>query len=348
MIEMEIALEDGTVWAGLGRGGSAKGEVVFTTAPTGYPQAVSDPSFAGQILVFAFPMIGNYGVDEDLLESPRPWTRAVVVGSLECGDSLGPSFEEWLARFDVPLVSGVDTRSLVRHIRTAGALPGTVSPVGGGENCLPERNVHPVAEVSPLSPEVFEGPGATVVVIDYGLKQGILRELLRRGCRVIKLPHLSSREEILSWDPDGVLLGNGPGDPALLFPEIDVVTSLLGAVPIGGICLGLQVAALASGASTFKLPFGHRGANHAVVDIRSGRGFVTSQNHGYAVLETSLESTGLEITHRNLGDGSIEGLRNLEQPLVAVQYHPEGSPGPGDGEEFFEEFLSLCERGMTR
>ncbi|MDO9508007.1 MAG: glutamine-hydrolyzing carbamoyl-phosphate synthase small subunit [Thermovirgaceae bacterium] len=347
MTEMEIVLEDGTTWSGLGEGGSARGEVVFSTASTGYPQAVSDPSFAGQILVFAFPMIGNYGVDEDLLESPRPWARAVVLGSLEKGTSLGPSFEEWLSRFSVPLVSGVDTRSLVRHIRTAGALQGTVSPVGEAAS-VPGNSGHPVAEVSAKSPEVFDGPGATIAVIDYGLKQGILRELLRRGCRVIKLPHNSTREEILSWDPDGVLLGNGPGDPALLETEIEVAASLLGAIPIGGICLGLQIMALASGASTFKLTFGHRGANHAVVDLRTGRGFVTSQNHGYAVLETSLAGTGMEVTHRNLGDGSIEGVRNPEQSVVAVQYHPEGSPGPRDGEEFFEEFLSLCERGLTR
>ena len=161
------------------------------------------------------------------------------------------------------------------------------------------------------------------------------------------LPHDASMEEILSLKPDGVLLGNGPGDPALLRNEINVVASLLGKVPIGGICLGLQITALASGASTFKLPFGHRGANHAVVDHRTGRGFVTSQNHGYAVLESSLGETGLEVTHSNLGDGSVEGLQNRELSVVAVQYHPEGSPGPQDGEEFFDEFLSMCERGAA-
>jgi len=346
MTEMEIILEDGTSWSGLGEGGSAQGEVVFTTASTGYPQAVSDPSFAGQILVFAFPMIGNYGVDEDLLESSRPWARAVVVSSLEKGTSLGPSFEEWLSRYGVPLISGVDTRSLVRHIRAKGALPGTVSPSGSRITPVKEE-IHPVVEVSVKNQEVFDGPGVTIAVIDYGLKRGIMRELLSRGCRVVRLPHYATREDILSLKPDGVLLGNGPGDPALLKEEIEVVASLLGKVPIGGICLGLQIAALASGASTYKLPFGHRGANHAVIDKRTGRGFVTSQNHGYAVLETSLGGTGLEVTHSNLGDGSIEGLRNSGLSIVAVQYHPEGSPGPRDGEEFFDEFLSMCERGVA-
>ncbi|GAB6280426.1 MAG: carbamoyl phosphate synthase small subunit [Thermovirga sp.] len=346
MTEMKIILEDGTSWSGLGEGCSAQGEVVFTTASTGYPQAVSDPSFAGQILVFAFPMIGNYGVDEHLLESSRPWARAVVVGSIERGTSLGPSFEEWLSRYGIPFISGVDTRSLVRHIRTKGALSGVISPAGV-EITSSLEEIHPVKEVSVKVREVFDGPGVTVAVVDYGLKQGILRELLRRGCRVIRLPHDASRKEILSLKPDGVLLGNGPGDPSLLKEETEVVASLLGKVPIGGICLGLQIIALASGASTYKLPFGHRGANHAVVDLRTGRGFVTSQNHGYAVLESSLEGTGLEITHSNLGDGSIEGLRNSGLSVVAVQYHPEGSPGPRDGEYFFDEFLPMCERGAA-
>lgn len=346
MTEMKIILEDRTAWEGCGHGGSAQGEVVFTTSPCGYPQAVSDPSFAGQILVFAFPMIGNYGVDEELLESSRPWARAVVAGSIENGTSLGPSFGDWLAGHDVPLVTGVDTRSLVRHIRTRGALFGTVSP-SVSPALRRTESIHPVEEVSVKETEVIEGPGATIAVIDYGLKRGILRELMNRGCRVVRFPHDATSEEILSRRPDGILLGNGPGDPALLGREIATVASLAGKIPVGGICLGLQIAALACGATTFKLPFGHRGANHAVVDLRSGRGFVTSQNHGYAVREESLCGSGLRVTHRNLGDGSIEGLQDRDRSIVAVQYHPEGSPGPRDDEAFFDEFLAMCVRGAA-
>jgi len=341
MLDMEIVLEDGVVFPGCGGGSSAVGEVVFTTASSGYPQALSDPSFAGQILVFAFPMIGNYGVDEHLLESERPWVRAVVVDSIENGCTLGPEITEWLSGFDIPIVRKVDTRSLIRHIRTKGALQGSVGPAGRGYREERDRR-HPVEEVSARSCEVMEGSGPTVVVVDYGLKRGIQRELCSRSCRVVKVPHNSSAEEILSWKPDGVLLGNGPGDPSLLKAEIETARSIIGKVPVGGICLGLQVIALASGASTFKLPFGHRGANHAVLEIDSGRALVTSQNHGYAVDESSLDGTGMEISHKNLGDGSIEGLRDRKRSVIAVQYHPEGSPGPKDGEDFFNDFLSMC------
>ncbi|HRV71210.1 MAG TPA: carbamoyl phosphate synthase small subunit [Thermovirgaceae bacterium] len=347
MKEMKIVLEDGSFWSGTGHGGFASGEVVFTTASSGYPQAISDPSFAGQIIVFAFPMVGNYGVDECFLESGRPWARAVLAGAVEAGDYLGPRLEEWLAGYDIPLVTGVDTRSLVRHIRTKGALQGTVAP-SGETPVFGMTSTHPVEEVSIKAPELMDGPGKTIAVIDYGLKQGIQRELLKRGCRVVRLPHNSSKEDILSWHPDGILLGNGPGDPSALVKETEVVSLLLKEVPIGGICLGLQIIALACGASTYKLPFGHRGENHAVIDLRSGRGLVTSQNHGYAVSESSLKGTGLEVTHRNLSDGSVEGVRSPGGEVLAIQYHPEGSPGPADGEVFFEEFLSMCERSSAR
>ena len=347
MLDMEIILEDGSAWSGFGKGGTAQGEVVFTTASSGYPQALSDPSFAGQILVFAFPMVGNYGVDEEALESSRPWVRAIVVDSLEEGRSLGTSLGEWLSLFDIPFMWGVDTRSMIRHIRSKGALMGCIAPSGEGFTVMGEGKGHPVMDVSIATTEVIEGAGPTIVVVDYGLKHGIQRELSARGCRVVKVPHNTSSAEILSWKPDGVLLGNGPGDPSLLKEETEVVRALLGKIPLGGICLGLQVIALASGASTYKLPFGHRGTNHAVKECAGGRAFVTSQNHGYAVLDDSLEGTGLEITHRNLGDGSVEGLKSRDMRVVAVQYHPEGAPGPRDDDRFFEEFLCMCDGGAT-
>jgi len=346
VIDMELHLEDNTVWKGFGNGDIAGGEVVFTTASCGYPQAVTDPSFAGQILVFAFPMIGNYGTDLDFLESERPWARAVLVSDREDDTDDGPAFGSWLSSYRTPLIEGVDTRSLVLHLRSKGAMQGVVVPVGAPAVFLRETE-HPVARVSVEEPKIYDNAGPVIAVVDYGLKEGILRELLARGARIVRLPHDVSASEILSWKPAAVLLGNGPGDPALLTEQISAVRDLLGELPIWGVCLGLQILALACGASTEKLPFGHRGANHAVMDVFTGKGFLTSQNHGYAVVESSLENTGLSVTHKNLGDGSVEGLCGQGGMVRGVQYHPEGSPGPRDGNVFFDQFMEVAERGRV-
>lgn len=346
MEERVLTLEDGTCWDGFGTGPDTTGEVVFNTASSGYPQSLTDPSYAGQILVFAFPMVGNYGVDEEWLEGAVPRVRGVVTSSLEEGTRAGITLGDWLGKKGVPCMSGVDTRRLVRHLRSRGTLQGGMARPG--ESFSPSLEApHYVRQVSTPTIRDLGGGGPTVAVLDYGVKANILRCLLDRGCHVIQFPHSASPEEILAVAPSGVLLSNGPGDPALLDDEVSVVRSLFGKVPLFGICLGVQLIARAAGARTEKLLFGHRGVNHPVVDLGTGRGFLTSQNHGYAVNDRSLEGTGLEVTHRNLGDGSVEGLRHENLDVWGVQFHPEAFPGPQDPAFFFEEFIRKI-RGEQR
>jgi len=336
---MYLVLEDGTCWEGVGPGIETYGEVVFDTAPVGYPQAVSDPSFAGQIVVFAFPMIGNYGVDLDRLESDRPWASGVVVANMEKETFEGPAFPEWLINNGVGWMDLVDTRRLVVHLREHGSIRGIICSEKRKSFVHPEE-IHPVKKVSTKSVmRVGKEDGPKIALIDYGVKRNIVRELVKRGCNVVIYPHDTKAEEILKEEPDGILLSNGPGDPALLVDEIKTVSALLGHKPIAGICLGMQILALAAGGVTEKLKYGHRGANHAVKNVLSGKGFVTSQNHGYAVVESSLAGTGMIVTHINLGDGSVEGIKHEKLPIWGVQFHPEGSPGPLDFEFFFDDFL---------
>lgn len=333
-----LTLEDGTCWQGLGEGPETTGEVVFNTASSGYPQSLTDPSYAGQILVFAFPMVGNYGVDESWLESSRLWVRGVVTASLEDGTRAGRDLASWLREAGVPCMTGVDTRSLVRHLRSRGTLQGGILKTGSTFTAQDEVQLF-VPTVSTDEVRDMGGEGPTVAVIDYGVKANIIRDLRNRGCHVILFPHSATPEEVLGVSPAGVLLSNGPGDPALLDSEVSTVRALFGKVPLFGICLGVQLIARAAGASTEKLLYGHRGVNHPVVDVRTGKGFLTSQNHGYAVTESSLEGTGLDVTLKNLGDGSVEGLRHRELPVWGVQFHPEAFPGPTDPAFFFDEFL---------
>lgn len=339
--EMFLRLEDGSVWGGTGMVHSprgAVGEVVFDTAATGYPQALTDPSFEGQIVVFAFPMIGTYRVDEKRLESGSPRIRGVVAGFMEDGASAGAALKDWLYGHGVAWVHGVDTRRLVRYLRERGPVRGIITGDRQGTIGAPDWD-HPARRVSVEKVMEYAGCGSRIAVLDYGVKEGIIRELTGRGCHVVRFPHDSEPEEIFAARPEGVLLGNGPGDPALLDREISTVKTLSEKLPIAGICLGMQLLALALGARTEKLRYGHRGANHAVLHIPSGRGWLTSQNHRYAVVGESLALPGFDLTHRNLGDGSVEGIRHRDLPLSGVQYHPEGSPGPRDGNAFFDEFL---------
>lgn len=337
-----LTLEDGSCWNGLGYGRKVSGEVVFNTASSGYPQSLTDPSYAGQILVFAFPMVGNYGVDENWLESSRLWVRGVVAASLEEGTRAGRNLSSWLRESEVPFMTGVDTRALVRHLRSSGTLHGAFLKPGTPME-VQKETPHFVPAVSTDHVQDFGGDGPTVAVLDYGVKANIIRELQVRGARVILFPHWAQAEEILAVAPAGVLLSNGPGDPALLDDEVATVRALFGKVPLFGICLGVQLIARAAGASTEKLLFGHRGVNHPVVDVRTGKGFQTSQNHGYAVTAESLEGTGLDVTLKNLGDGSVEGLRHRNLPVWGVQFHPEAFPGPKDPDFFFDEFFKSLE-----
>jgi carbamoyl-phosphate synthase small subunit len=325
-----LALEDGTVFRGesVGAEGFAVGEAVFTTAMTGYQEVVTDPSFAEQIVCFTAPMVGNYGVGEGRSESSRPHARAVVMR-----EARGPAWTDWLHERGIVALSGVDTRSLVLKLRSAGAMRAVAVAgdssveqavaVARGSEPMAGRSL--VAGVSARKPYVYSELGRTrIAVVDYGCKRSILRRLACAGAAVTVFPHDATADELVGFD--GVLLSNGPGDPEPLQAEIATVCCLVGQVPLLGICLGHQLLALATGHRTYKLPFGHRGANHPVVERARGRVLVTAQNHGFAVEP----SEAREATHVSLYDGTVEGLDFPRERAQSVQFHPEAGPGPHD------------------
>jgi carbamoyl-phosphate synthase small subunit len=325
-----VLLEDGTRFDGeaVGASGHAVGEVVFTTGMSGYQECMTDPSFHAQLITFTAPMVGNYGVAERRDESPRAHARAVVMR-----EARGPEWTDWLHDRGIPALTGVDTRSLVLHLRERGAMRAALV---AGESDVDEalRAVRGQASmagaalagrVSTREPYVFAEAGATrVAVVDYGAKRSILRRLAGAGAAVTVFPHDVDADALAGFD--GVLLSNGPGDPEPLEDEVGIVRELLGRVPVLGICLGHQLLALATGLQTFKLPFGHRGANHPVVERESGRVLVTSQNHGFAVAPSPERA----VTHESLYDGTVEGLAYPELRARSVQFHPEAGPGPHD------------------
>jgi len=325
-----LALEDGTVFRGdaVGAEGFAFGEAVFTTAMTGYQEVVTDPSYAEQIVCFTAPMIGNYGIERDRCESRRPQARAVVMR-----EARGPAWTDWLHRRGIVALTGIDTRSLVVHLREAGAMRAiAVAGDASVEEAVAAVQEQPpmsgralAAQVSTPEPYVYSDAGTTrIAVVDYGCKRSILDRLAWAGAAVTVYPHDVDTAELARFD--GVLLSNGPGDPEPLAAEAETVRALLGQVPILGICLGHQLLALAAGHETFKLPFGHRGANHPVLEKRTNRVLVTSQNHGFAVAR----SDAPEVTHVSLYDGTVEGLDFPELCARSVQFHPEARPGPHD------------------
>jgi carbamoyl-phosphate synthase small subunit len=326
-----LILEDGAVFAGgsAGHPGIAFGEAVFTTAMSGYQETVTDPSYVGQIVCFTAPMVGNYGVAEERSQSDRAHATAVVMR-----EARGPEWTDWLKRRRLPAVAGVDTRSLVLHLRERGAM--RAAAVANGmpqEEALAAVRAQPgmagqalVAGVSPAEPYTYATDGdVRVAVVDYGVKRSILKLVAAAGAAVEVFPHDVDADTLAGYD--GVLLGNGPGDPAPLVDETRVVRELLGRAPILGVCLGHQLLAQATGRETFKLPFGHRGANHPVVDHVTRRVLVTSQNHGFAVAAGTEEN----VTHSSLYDGTVEGLHYPELRARSAQFHPEASPGPHDG-----------------
>jgi carbamoyl-phosphate synthase small subunit len=325
-----LALEDGTVFRGesVGAEGFAFGEAVFTTSMTGYQEVVTDPSYADQIVCFTAPMIGNYGVDRDRCESPRPQARAVVMR-----EARGPAWTDWLHRNGIVALTGIDTRSLVVHLRERGAMRSiAVSGDASVEEALAAVQDQPTmtgralaADVSTRESYVYSDAGtANIAVVDYGCKRSILDRLAWAGAAVTVYPHDADPAELLRYD--GVLLSNGPGDPEPLAAEVEAVKALLGKVPVLGICLGHQLLALATGHETFKLPFGHRGANHPVLEKRTNRVLVTSQNHGFAVAR----SDAPDVTHVSLYDGTVEALDFPDLAARSVQFHPEARPGPHD------------------
>jgi len=325
-----LALEDGTVFRGesVGAEGFTFGEAVFTTAMTGYQEVVTDPSYAEQIVCFTAPMIGNYGMEADRCESGRPHARGVVMR-----EARGPAWTDWLHEHGLVALSGIDTRSLVLHLRRAGAMRAiAVSGEASVEEALAAVKEQPAMAgralatgVSAAESYVFSDVGrARVAVLDYGCKRSILRRLAWAGAAVTVYPHDADPDELAGYN--GVLLSNGPGDPQPLAAEVETVRALLGRVPVFGICLGHQLLALATGHETFKLPFGHRGANHPVLDKRTNQVLVTSQNHGFAVAP----SAAAEATHVSLYDGTVEGFDFPELGARSVQFHPEARPGPHD------------------
>jgi len=365
-----LALEDGTVFEGRSFGAPAEraGEVVFNTALTGYQEIFTDPSYSGQIVILTNPQIGNYGTSSADNEASRPYIEGLVVREFSSIASNWRSDEGargFLSNSSIPVVSDLDTRALVRHLRSRGVMRGVLSAIEKNHAKLVEkaraipsmtgldlasrvttpnsytwtRSIEPCSPSEVLTPS--SEPRFNVVAYDFGIKRNILRRLVHVGCNVTVVPALTSAEDVLALKPDGVFLSNGPGDPEPLHDQIANIRKLIGKTPIFGICLGHQILGLALGGKTFKLKFGHRGANHPVMNRLTGRIEITSHNHGFAVDADSLAASDVEITHMNLNDQTLEGFRHRREPVFCVQYHPEAAPGPHDSHYLFDDFVHL-------
>ena len=349
----KLILEDGSVFTGtLLNNIKATGEVVFNTGMTGYQEILTDPSYCRQIVTLTYPLIGNYGVAAKFMQSRKSFINGFIIGEL-CLEGSNWQMEgelaDFLTRQGIPCLYNVDTRAVTRKIRSAGTMKGIIVPEDASKTEIDELFNVPikkdvVKEVT--TPEAYEiksesGEGPEVVVMDFGIKQNILTSMHDLGCNLKVVPASTTAEEILAMNPDGIFLSNGPGDPKDVPEVIEEVKKLIGKKPMFGICLGHQLISLALGADTYKLKFGHRGSNQPVKNLLNTRVHITSQNHGYAVDDKSLEGLPLEVTHVNVNDGTVEGVRHTSLPLFSVQYHPEASPGPDDNMYLFDQFWTL-------
>lgn len=366
----KLALEDGTIFTGksFGADGEIDGEVVFNTSMTGYQEILTDPSYRGQIVTMTFPEIGNVGTNSADLENQSPHLSGFIVkenSQVYSNFRADQSLHDFMVKTGVIGIEGIDTRSLVRRLRTQGAMNGVLSTVDLDDESLITKAEQSlglvgrdlVKEVLPAQPTEWSETlndwwhfdrdsnlapenAPHVVALDFGMKWNIARHLVDQGCRVTILPGTSSVDEVLSHKPDGIFLSNGPGDPEPLYYAIETIRGLFGKAPIFGICLGHQLLSLAAGATTFKMKFGHRGANHPILNLDSKKVEITTQNHGFAVSDESLPEC-LEVTHRNLNDNTIAGVRHLQYPAFSVQYHPEASAGPHDSQYLFKQFRDM-------
>lgn len=354
-MEAILALEDGKIFRGqsFGAGGERCGETVFNTSMSGYQEILTDPSYKGQIVAMTYPLIGNYGVNKEDVESCKPYVEGFVVkeySKIASNWRAQQSLGAYLKENDILGIEGIDTRALTLHIRQAGAMKAVVSTIDFNEENLVKKakdycglvGFDLVKDVACNKPYEWNKQGKyKVIVLDCGVKFNMLRILAANDCKVVVVPAKTASQEILNLKPDGLLLSNGPGDPAAVSYVIRTTSQLLGKLPIFGICLGQQMLGLAMGGKTYKLKFGHHGGNHPVKNLETGKVSITVQNHGFCVDIKSLNKKDIEITHINLNDNTLEGMRHKKLPIFSVQFHPESSPGPHDARYLFDEFIEM-------
>ena len=350
----KLILEDGSIFTGdLLSEKLATGEVVFNTGMTGYQEILTDPSYCSQIITLTYPLIGNYGTAVKFEQSRKCFANGFIIGEL-CMAGSNWQKENELSSFlndnNIPCLYNVDTRALTRRLRSSGTMKGIIVAESTSQEQCDKLMAVPidtktVDKVTTPEKYVLDNEGLHIVAMDFGVKRHMLESLHDRGCKVTVVPAHTSAQDILDLNPDGIFLSNGPGDPKDVMDIVETIKQLIGKKPIFGICLGHQLLALASGADTYKLKFGHRGSNQPVKDLRTGRVYISSQNHGYAVDEKSLADLPFDVTHISMNDGTVEGMHHKELPLFSVQYHPEASPGPDDNTYLFDEFCTMMKKG---